>query len=62
MDVCVYVVPKYIGEVIIYAPLTVRSLLCLCNVFRSVYVDLIYIHGTKTTAPKQNIEILTNFN
>jgi hypothetical protein len=40
--VCYYVVPKYIGVVIMYAPLTVGSSLCLCSsvVYHSVYADL----------------------
>jgi hypothetical protein len=41
--VCYCVVTKYVGVIIMYAPLTVGSSRCLCSsvVYRSVYVDLI---------------------
>jgi hypothetical protein len=39
--VCYCVVPKYVGVVIMYVPLTVGSSPCLCSsvVYSSVYID-----------------------
>jgi hypothetical protein len=44
---CYCVVPKYVGVVIMYAPLTVGSSPCACSsvAYRSVYVDLIRWHS-----------------
>jgi hypothetical protein len=43
--VCYCVVPKYVGVVIMYAPLTICSSPSLCSsvIYRSLYVNLRYI-------------------
>jgi hypothetical protein len=50
MFVCYCVVRKYVGVVIIYAPLTVGSSPCMCScaVCRSVCVDFMNIRRAKS--------------